>query len=108
MIFAIPMLASCISAAFFCYLIARTFSSLRNRACSIVCLGCPVLLAALLFAFSDALLNPLYESLQSLGRSHRHGLGSLTVIVASLLVVITLLIASLAAQILLLNRRGSG
>jgi len=106
MTYALPMLVASAAAAFFCYLIANSFPTLRNRACRIVCVSCPVLLAALLFVFSDALLNPFYESLQNLGSRGHDGLESLTVIVASLLTLITLLIANLAAQIRILNRRG--
>jgi hypothetical protein len=100
------MIVASAAAAFFCYLIANSFPTLRNRACRIVCLGCPILLAALLLAFSGALLSPLYESLRNLGSRGRDGLESLTVIVASLLVLIALLVANLAAQIRILNRRG--
>jgi hypothetical protein len=106
MIYALPMIIACITAAFFCYLIANSFPTLRNRTCHIVCLSCPALLAALLFAFSGALLNPLYESLRNLGGLRYGPMGSLTIIVASLLVLITLLVANLAAQIRILNRRG--
>jgi hypothetical protein len=106
MIYAIPMLVSSASAAFFCYLIANSFSTLRNRACRNVCLSCPVLLAASLLAFSGALLNPLYEYLRSLGSLHYSPIESLTIIVASLLVVITLLVTNLVAQVRILNRRG--
>jgi hypothetical protein len=103
MIYAFPMLIACITAAFFCYLIANSFSTLRNRACRIVAVGCPVLLAALLFAFPFALLTPLYESLHNLGMRYR-GMESFTVIVASLLGVITLLVTNLTAQIRILNK----
>ncbi len=106
MIYAIPMLVAGAAAAFFCYLIAKSFPTLRNRACLIVCLSCPVLLAALLFVFRDALLSPFYESLRNLGSGGRHGLESLTIIVASLLVLITLLVANLAAQVRILKGRG--
>ena len=106
MIYAIPMLVSSASATFFCYLIANSFPTLRNRACRIVCLSCPVLLAALLFTFHDVLLNPLYEFLRGLRTSDEDAGTSLAIIVASLLVLITLLVANLAAQIRILNRRG--
>ncbi len=102
MIYAIPMLVASASATFFCYLIANSFTTLRNRACRIVCLSCPVVLAALLFVFRDALLIPLHDLLQGLGDRAR----ALSVIIASLLVVITLLVANLVAQIRILNRRG--
>jgi hypothetical protein len=108
MLYEIPMLVASALATFFCYLIANSFSSLRNRACRIVCLSCPVLLAALLFAFSEALLNPLHESLQGLQWTHYGPSESLIVLVAPLLVVITLLVANLAAQIRILNHRGLG
>jgi hypothetical protein len=107
MIYALPMLVACIMAAFFCYLIAGTFSSLRNRACRMVCLACPVLLAALLVAFPDALLNPLNEFLHSLRRFRYDAGTSLAIIAASLLVVLTLLLTNLVAQIRILNRRGA-
>lgn len=105
MTYALPMLVASAAAAFFCYLIANSFPTLRNRACRIVCVSCPVLLAALLFAFRDALLSPFYATLQSLGSRHDR-LESLAVIVASLLALITLLVANLVAQIRILNRRG--
>jgi hypothetical protein len=107
MIYAIPMLIASASATFFCYLIVNSFSSLRNRACRVVCLSCPVLLAALLFAFPYALLNPLHEFLRGLQGFHYDPGNSLAIIVASLLAVITLLAANLVAQVRILNRRGS-
>jgi len=107
MIYALPMFIACIMAAFFCYLIANSFPTLRNRACRIVCISCPILLASLLFAFSDALLNPLHDFLRSLPRFREDAIVSLAIIVAPFLVFLTLLLANLTAQIRILNRHGS-
>jgi hypothetical protein len=107
MIYAIPLLVSCAISIWFCYWSTGVFATLRNRPCRIACFATPVVLAALLLTFADALLDPLYEAMPAplLFNWLGGATGEFIIALAILETVFALLVTALVSEFLKVRAR---
>ena len=107
MIYAIPMVAACLLATWFCRWATGGFAFLRNRECRVACLSCPVLLSLLVIGFPEVVLRPLSDFLAGLTLSSGRLVAAFMMSLAVSLTVPTLLITSLIGQLRTLGHRKS-